>query len=429
MNRSAVNRIFSLTALCAAMLPAMQASAAGFQVSEHSAAGLGRAFAGEAAIADDASVVARNPAGMSLIESTTITVAGTYVAPNIRIKDDKGVTPSGAGNVGNEGFVPALYVVIPLENQLTVGFGANTNYAFGTQYGRSSGLSNHAHKSEVTSANFNGSVAYQLTEEFSLGFGLNAVHTKAELTSTGPAPAPIPSALGGSDKDLLAMKGDDWSFGWNAGALWQVAEETRVGLSYRSEVKNTVKGKVKSDIMDGRQLPPGSPIPRLPNWNTKGSVDLNLPAIAELSVSHQLNDAVALHASVMRTFWSTFKEIKFDLENGAKIPTVQEHWNDVNRYAVGATWQYDPHWTLRAGIAKDESPVDDRYRTFRIPDTDRMWYTAGASYKISDNHDVDFGYGYVKGGSAKIYENKGAVQGEIASSTAHLFSAQYNYRF
>lgn len=38
---------------------------AAFQLAEHSAAGLGRAFAGDAAIADDASVIARNPALMA----------------------------------------------------------------------------------------------------------------------------------------------------------------------------------------------------------------------------------------------------------------------------------------------------------------------------------------------------------------------------
>ena len=51
--------------LAAAVLSSLQANAAGFQVAETSASGLGRAFSGEAAVADNASVLARNPAALT----------------------------------------------------------------------------------------------------------------------------------------------------------------------------------------------------------------------------------------------------------------------------------------------------------------------------------------------------------------------------
>ncbi len=227
----------------------------------------------------------------------------------------------------------------------------------------------------------------------------------------------------------MEVKGDSWAYGWNAGALWQLTPQTRLGLSYRTKVKHKLEGKSKSAVFDGTTpVAPGV----FPNWNSKGSVDLNLPAIAELSVNHQLTDTVSMQASWMRIYWSSFEEIKVELDNngnGSPIPTIESNWNDVNRFAVGATWNYTDQLTFRAGIAKDESPVDDKYRTFRIPDTERMWYTVGGSYKLDKNQDVDFGYGYIKGGNEKIYENKPAVQGKITNSTAHMFSLQYNYRF
>ncbi len=185
MQRTGMKRAFTLSALCAAMLPAIHANAAGFQVSEHSAAGLGRAFAGEAAMADDASVIARNPAGMSLLEERTITLVGSYIIPEVHVKDANG-NNSGSKSVANEAFVPAAYMSIPVNEQWTVGFGGFTNFGFGTDYGSSFSHLQDADKSEVISMNFNGSVAYKLNQDVSLGFGLNAIHTEAEITSSLP---------------------------------------------------------------------------------------------------------------------------------------------------------------------------------------------------------------------------------------------------
>ena len=404
------SRIFKVSALLAAMLPVMQASAAGFQVSEHSAAGLGRAFAGEAAMADDASVVARNPAGMSLIDRTTITLVGSYIVPNIEVKN--GGKLSGSKSVANEAFVPAAYIVMPYNDKWSFGFGANTNFGFGTDYGTSSGLTTHGDESEIVAMNFNGSVAYKFSDRFSFGFGLNAVHTEAKMSSS----------LG--NIKLLEVEGDNWAIGWNAGVLFQATERTRLGLSYRAKVKNTLEGKAKTQIEgDAEQK-------YFKAYNSKGSVDLTLPAIAELSIHHDLNDTLSLQASWQRTYWSSFDELKVEYKQpGAEDNVTQHQWSDADRISLGMTWDYTEKLTFRAGIAKDESPVASHYRTVRIPDADRMWYTFGAGYKLNDNSSVDFAYGYIKGDDADIYERKATPVAKISHSSAHVFSAQYNYRF
>ncbi len=66
-------------------LLATHASASGFQINEHSAAGLGRAFAGEGAIADSAAVLGRNPAAMMMFDKTAVSVAATMVDPDYSV--------------------------------------------------------------------------------------------------------------------------------------------------------------------------------------------------------------------------------------------------------------------------------------------------------------------------------------------------------
>lgn len=406
------SKFFGVSALLAAMLPAIHANAAGFQVAEHSAAGLGRAFAGEAAVADDASVVARNPAGMSLLDRTTLTVVGSVIFPEIKVEEAPNGTSHGSNSVGEDAFVPAAYLVMPYNDKITFGFGANTNFGLGTKYGTSSNFPTEAAESEIISVNFNSSIAYQISDRLSFGFGLNAVHAEAKLVSKMSTGA-----------DVMAMEGDDWGFGWNAGILFDFTPATRIGLSYRSEVKLALEGESKTDMHPIAQQILGV-------YNSDGSVDLDLPAIAELSVNHQLTDTVSVQASWQRNYWSSFEEIriKFD-QAGARDYVVPENWSDADRLSLGVTWQYSPALTLRAGIARDESPVSSHFRTFRIPDADRMWYTIGAGYKFSENSSIDAGYAYLTGDSVKVYETDPTPHGEVTKTAAHIFALQYNYKF
>lgn len=78
---------FNQSLLATAMLLAAGgANAAAFQLAEVSTSGLGRAYAGEAAIADNASVVATNPALMSLFKTAQFSTGGVYIDSRINMK-------------------------------------------------------------------------------------------------------------------------------------------------------------------------------------------------------------------------------------------------------------------------------------------------------------------------------------------------------
>ena len=70
--------------------------------------------------------------------------------------------------------------------------------------------------------------------------------------------------------------------------------------------------------------------------------------------------------------------------------------------SLGVNYVLSDYWTIRAGYANDESPVPDEFRTARIPDSDRDWFTLGASYSPGSNMTVDFGFAYLTGDDAPI---------------------------
>ncbi|MTI14350.1 OmpP1/FadL family transporter [Sansalvadorimonas verongulae] len=449
MTRNSAIKFFALTALCAAT----QANAGAFQVNEHSAAGLGRAFAGEAAIADDASVVARNPAGMTELQGPMFSAVGSYVQTDVEVDSRVSGHTTHNKDVAKSSFVPAMFYTTPIDDKLSVGFGVFSNYGFNTKYGKESTAAAGATHSDVKSVNFNTSLAYKLQDNLSVGFGVNAVYVQGELDSylnnsaKNRALAALqsdlsaitellnidlatlkksaskidPAALGSGT--IINVKGDDWGFGWNAGVLWEPLKGTRIGASYRSEVKTSLEGKAKSDVFNGQGI--------VPQFNSKGSVDFDMPAIAELSVYQDVTDQLAVHASYMRTYWSSFKEITVKLKSGVPVPSEQKDFRDSSRWAIGTTYKLDDQWTLRAGYAYDNSPVRNSKRDFRIPDVDRQWYTAGASYKIDNAQKVDFGYALLRSKEADVSHITplATIEGKIKAAKVNIFSVQYNYVF
>jgi len=108
------------------------AAASGFALIEQSASGMGNAFAGGAAIADDASTVFFNPAGMSRLEGKQIAIAAHAITPSAKYTSSAGV-PSG-GDAGSTAVVPNGYFVMEMKPDLRFGLGVNAPFGLGTNY-------------------------------------------------------------------------------------------------------------------------------------------------------------------------------------------------------------------------------------------------------------------------------------------------------
>ncbi len=84
---------FTQSALAVAVaLVSTQAWSAGFQLNEFSASGLGRAYSGEGAIADDAGNASRNPALIMMFDRPTMSAGAVFVDPGVNVS---GTSPTG----------------------------------------------------------------------------------------------------------------------------------------------------------------------------------------------------------------------------------------------------------------------------------------------------------------------------------------------
>ncbi len=413
----------------AVTLASTQTFAAAFQLNEHSASGLGRAYAGEAAIADNAAVLSRNPAAMTTFDKMALSVSGTYIKPDVDVAGDiyagpTKLAPSSESDIAPDAFVPATYFIQPLNDQWAWGIGLFSNYGLSTEYSKTFAAGAGAGDTELLTFNINPNIAYRINSNFSVGAGINAVYAQAELNRYAGALAF--SAPLNSDTPIAHLKGDTWGFGWNVGTLYEINENNRLALTYRSQVDLSFDG----DFQGATSL----------NRVVDGNLKLDLPAQAEFAGYHRLNQQFAVHYSVNWTDWSAFQELKAT-SSGCNMPgqpgvclNKPEKFKDSTRYSLGGTWYVNPSWEARIGFAYDNTPIEPEYRSLSIPDSDRVWYSAGATYHIDKDMSVDFGMAYLDGKKVdvneKLVESNEALRWKGTShGNALLASAQFNMKF
>lgn len=390
----------TLRILSAALLVAFSgaASAAAFQLWEQNASGLGTAYAGSAAVADNASTIYFNPAGMSELAGTQVSFGVTGVGPSYEFQDS-GSSGLGSGNGGDAGgwhAVPNFYLSQRLNNQLSLGLGVSSPFGLATEYDSGWIGRGQAIKSELRTVNVNPSVAYRINDKVSLGFGVNYQKLNAELTNAGGS-----------------LKGDDSAWGWNAGALFTLSPAMRVGFSYRSSMKYTLEGTL--------------------NGSTPVKADVELPDTAILSVWQQVSDRWEAMGDLSYTRWSSLKSLSvISRQSGNVIPQAGEVFNYSNswRIAWGAAYKANEAAKIKFGIAYDRTPVNDADRSARVPDNNRLWLSLGGQWNAGRYGKVDLGYSYLYVRDPDINQNKNytVLRGSYDTS-AHIVGLQYSVGF
>lgn len=415
-------RLFSKTLLAATItLATQQATAAGFQLNAQSATGLGRAFAGDAVIADNASVMSRNAAAMALFDSSQFSAGVNYIKTDIDVSDAEYTNAlsqtSSLDNTNNSSGtpVPNIYYIHRLNDQWAFGAGIYSNFGttnnFDDSYGGSSPVAPSAKQfsgtTEIKSINYALTVSYRINEQFSIGGGLDIVQGSGKLIrKTGYTGAqPIPETA-------LDIEADGIGLGWNLGAVYELDERNRFGFSYHYSPEIEAEGDMEylgQDISNQKLLMP-------------------LPSMAEFSGYHEIKDTkFAVHYSVQWIGWSAFDELN---TSGLSKPLNTYEWKDGMHYAIGGTYFLNDAWTLRAGYMYDTS-AQDKLTSISVPDSDRQWLSGGVSYHFAKKHTVDFGFTYLMGDDVSVTESDDF--GQTLTATTHadaiLAGLQYSYSF
>ncbi len=435
---------FRLSFFSFALVCSQQLQAAGFSIIEHSASGLGQAFAGAAAVAEDTSTIFFNPAGMTYLNGSQVSAGLHLIKPSFKFADNAsnaslaGSVPVNLGrdagtDAGGFNFVPNFYYKTQINPQLHLGFGVTAPVGLNTKY-EDSWMGRYAStESDLKSIDINPAIAFKMNEQLSIGAGISIQYLEATLenkTYLCGHPQLTPSCNPTSAAEVLAtdghskMQGDSWSAGFNLGVIYQPQKSTRIGLAYRSQVKHGLEGDLNVVAANGYPL-----------LQSNIRADLDLPETLSLSLLHQVNSKLTVLGDITYTGWDSFQELKIVFPNGSSDIT-EERWDNSMRYSLGLQYRLDPQLLFRTGVAYDNTPISDLYRTARIPGDNRTWLSFGVSYHIASNIKLDLAYAYLWVDSASINEKfdglNGAMQGTLAGtyeSSVDIMSMQLSYQY
>lgn len=425
------SRLYKKTLLAVAVssltLASTQATAAGFQLNSQSATGLGRAFAGDAVIADNASVMARNAAAMTLFDSHQFSGGVNYIKTSIDVKDISydptgGALPSpipvADANNSSGTPVPNIYYIHRLNEKWALGAGIYSNFGTNNNFEDSFGANTSpgfpapdatvfGGTTEISSINYTLNAAYRVNEQWSIGGGIDIVQGSGKLIrKTG-----LPGAL----NTALDIEADGIGIGFNLGTVFEYNENNRFGFAYHYSPEIEASGDMRYapagvNLIDGQKL------------------KLALPSMAEFSGYHRIEDTkFAVHYSLQWIGWSVFDT----LETSGGVPIKDYNWKDGYHAALGGTYYLNDAWTLRAGYMYDTA-AQDQLTSISVPDSDRQWFSFGAGYHFKKHHTVDFGFTYLMGQDVAVQETlvEGITQlNATTRADAILAGIQYSYSF
>jgi long-chain fatty acid transport protein len=363
-----------------AILLAATAFAGGFQLNEHGAKGMAQAGA-FAARATDGSAIFWNPAGLGFQNRASAYAGVTLIMPKTSFYGPLQANSGTENKMVSQVFNPINgYVVYPIFDGLTAGFGVNNPYGLGTEWEENWAGRFLTVKIDLKTFYFSPTVSYRIMDNLSLGAGLNyvtgdvALSRKVAIASVATPAEPMVN---------LDLKGT--GIGWTAGVMYKPTPELSIGLSYRS--------KVKIDATGSATFTPNYAVLALPQGDAAAS--LELPATGFAGLAYKVTDKLTLEADYQYIGWTSYKELKIEFKSNNSSSTSPKNYQDTYIARLGG--EYDLGCLkLRGGLYFDHSPVKTEHLEPLLPDADRIGYNVGFGYQLTDHLNVDMSYLFIK---------------------------------
>lgn len=380
------------------------AQGAGYELREHSAVGQGASFAGAAARNDDPSAIFFNPAAMSGLRGVQGAVVGAGIFPTAEASSVSGtrnaalggspIRGTPGGDIALDAFVPATYATVELAPDWRFGLGLTAPWGLVTKSPADSIARYHALTSSLRTVNITPALAWQALPNLSFGAGLQVQYASARLSNAVDfgavgAAQRIPGFVPGARDGRATVSGTDTAVGFQLGAQWEPLAGTRLGLAFRSAMFHELEGDATFE---------GAPFPLSLSRNfanTRGRAKLVTPETLHLGLAQRVDERWTLLGGLEWTNWSRFRELVVTFDSGRPPSITEERWRDSLFASIGAEYAWSQDLTLRAGFAYDQTPVRDADRTPRIPDSDRYWLSAGASYQIHPRATLSAAYTHI----------------------------------
>lgn len=384
------------------------------EVPDAEAMGKGTAFVAEA---DNPSAVFYNPAGLTQIKGGNhFTLGYAVIQPRMDYKDSSGDVTQ----MRRQSFViPHMYFVSDFGmKKFVFGIGGTSSWGLGTYWAGDSFSKYVATKSDLNMMDPTLVAACQVNEQLSLGVGVDYDFSKVNKKKKLIQP-------GGADADFQ-LKGNTDGWGYRISGLYVINERHKMGLQYRSPIKEKYKGKIYMDQLNSAGLNYQA-IFGGQSYSTDISSESTLPQSVVLGYSYRPANRWTLNLDVEWMDWSSVEQeyIMYNSETNATRLAIlnsgnpiARDWESVFSIGAGAEYAINERLRLRGGYFYHQTPVPEATFDTSLPDSDSHSATAGFGYNINDNATIDMSY-------AAMFFKERSIDNAVGASSGASIDGEY----
>lgn len=369
-----------------------------------------------------------NPATMSYIDNYEVSLGGTGIISKVKFNgtvNTKNTTAETDNPIGTP--IYGYFGCNVLNHKLFAGVSVTNPYGSTLDWGVDWPGAMFIQQIKLQTFSFQPTLSYKILDNLSVGAGVMITTgsenvTKALIRDVTSSKSYCSVELDGKAKTM---------YGYNVGILYEPFKNFSIGVSYRSEMTaNVDKGdsklsfmsdEIRDVIMNNPNYAPYRPMLAVFN-NTKFSAELPLPANLTIGASYNHNNWL-FTAEAQMVFWEKYKELIFNFDNPKFVNINTKKYKNTTIFRVGTSYSGLDSWVFRGGFYYDPTPVNKEFYSPETPGANKLGLTAGISWAVSPNIDINGAFAYVFGKmkKASITEpGAGTITGEYKSSAANI---------
>jgi long-chain fatty acid transport protein len=406
-------------ALALLALPAA-AGAQAFGLNEIGSCAVSRGFANTSAPCADASSIYWNPGALPATQGFSFYGGAAIIKIDGDFTQDTSFTTY-KGDVPTS-IVPHVFLNYRGAGKLAYGIGAYVPYGLTSQWADDFPGRFSAKKASLQTIYVQPNVAYQLTDNWSVGGGPIYGHSSVELVqavdlaSVATPAGPTFGQLGIPARTEFArakLKGSANGWGVTLGIHGKLTPTWEMGLRFLSQVSfkydadatfeprptglvlaagnpfgvpaNTpVDALVASQFVSGGALTP-----------QKAHTVIRHPAQIQTGFAYTGFEGTTLSFEYAYVGWKSFNQLPVNFDGGAPSKVIVEQYNNTSSLRIGAEKKTTSGLALRAGFAAATSAAPDQTVTPLLPDMDRGNLTLGVGLPVMGRLTLDGAYAHV----------------------------------
>lgn len=376
-------------------------SGSGYALYEMNAAAHGMAHAYICRV-DDASAVWYNPAALTRVDGTQLTVSTTWInttsefTPRLTGRLIDGVT---------ENFFPTnFYLAHPLSDSVVMGVGVYNPFGLSTEWPGDSLAAFINKKAKLTTFFFTPSFGYKITPNLSIGGGIDFVFADVELQRNIDLRPALPVTI------FNRIDGNGTDFGFNLGLLADTNKNWKFAVTYKHKIDVEFDGDV---VFTGVPAPIRVLFP-------DGKADLSLPLPAQLMFGAATTyEKWSFEGDLVWTKWDALDEIPVNFAgNTPRLPdqVIKRKYDNGWSFRVGAEYAMTDHFALRAGYFHDKSGAPDQAVDPILPDASRNAFSFGFGW---NNETLKVDVAFLK----MLFESRTTPTNNFVSFPGNLLAA------